>query len=254
MENLTARQEKILAAIVKEYSQAGRPAASEELEEKYDFAVSSATIRNEMKALEKAGFISQPHTSAGRVPTDQGYRYFVNRLMKHLELSGEQQRRLSQELKKLQQQYMELGQGLAKLLAEETHGAAFALMPQSESGGRRQVSAAGLPNVIDDLSTQKEIKELASFLDELSEYGKVITKTCKDDVEAFIGKENPVPSRLSDFSLLVSHVRLPDGGRGVIGVIGPKRMKYAKNISLLEYVGKLLSGGLVVLFFVNFKF
>src|SRR3989344_9517633 len=119
MSEITPRQAKILAAIVKEYSASGQPVGSEELLDGYGFAVSSATIRNEMKALEKAGYISQPHTSAGRVPTDEGYRFFVNKLMKHLELSQVEQQRLAGELKILQKQYLELGQSITKLLAKQ---------------------------------------------------------------------------------------------------------------------------------------
>ena len=76
--NLTQRQAKILAAIVKENCDTGEPVASGDLVGKYNFNVSSPTIRNEMQALEKLGYIAQPHTSSGRVPTDKGFRYFVN--------------------------------------------------------------------------------------------------------------------------------------------------------------------------------
>ena len=78
MLNISNRQAKILAAIVKEYSRSGHPVGSEELAERSGFDISSATIRNEMKVLEDTGFISQPHTSAGRVPTDRGRHVFFN--------------------------------------------------------------------------------------------------------------------------------------------------------------------------------
>ena len=125
MQEITQRQAKILAAIVKEYSTSGQPVASEELSDDYGFAVSAATIRNEMQALEKIGYIYQPHTSAGRIPTDEGFRFFVNKLMKHLELSQIEQKKLQTELRNLQKQYLELGQSLTKLLAREGQGAAF---------------------------------------------------------------------------------------------------------------------------------
>ena len=102
MSEITQRQAKILAAIVKEYSISGQPVGSGELSDQYGFAVSAATIRNEMQALEKAGYIYQPHTSAGRVPTDEGFRFFVNKLMKRLELSQIEQHKLQIELRTLQ--------------------------------------------------------------------------------------------------------------------------------------------------------
>src|SRR5882724_10554343 len=97
VKNITERQAKILAAIVKEYSNSGEPIGSEEIQDKYNFDVSSANIRNEMAALEKSGYIEQPHTSAGRVPTDIGYRYFVSELMKRFEMSIKEQKLLRQQ-------------------------------------------------------------------------------------------------------------------------------------------------------------
>lgn len=242
---ITQRQAQILAAIVKEYSQAGEPVGSLELQEKYNFAVSPATIRNEMQVLEDEGLITQPHTSAGRVPTDVGYRYFVNKLMKHMELTAQEQRRLQSELRKLQEQYLELGRGLAKLLSSESRGAAFALLPES-------TSTAGLSQVIDEHASQEEVKEMANFLDRLEENCRQLVKKDIREVETFIGREMPMPL-LKDFSLVVTRVRTPGGGRGIIGVVGPKRMKYARNISLLEYISKLLATGLGMIIIFNVK-
>src|SRR3989338_9064523 len=235
---ITQRQGQILAAIVKEYSQTGDPVGSEELVQKYHFSVSPATVRNEMKALEKTGFIAQPHTSAGRVPTDKGYRYFVSKLMHHLELTVAEQQRLRQELARLKHQYLELGRSISKLLAEKAEGAAFALLPDS-------TSTRGISKVIDQETSREEIKEIARFLDELDAHSKELVKKDIKAVQTFIGKESPIPLA-SDFSLVVSKIRLPSGEKGIIGIVGPKRMKYARNISLLEYISKLLASGLGV--------
>src|SRR6266481_6810731 len=125
MKVITERQGKILAAIVRQYSDSGAPLGSEEIGEKYNFKVSSATIRSEMSALEKLGYIEQPHTSAGRVPTDVGYRYFVNELMKRFEISLREQHALQIQLQVLQRQHQELGRNISKLLAQKTEQAAF---------------------------------------------------------------------------------------------------------------------------------
>lgn len=242
---LTPRQSKILAAIVKDYSQKGEPVGSQELAERYHFGISPATIRNEMKELEKIGLITQPHTSAGRVPTDRGYRYFINKLMNHLELTAAEQSRLRRELARLQEQYLELGRGICRLLAQTTHGAAFALLPES-------TAVSGLAEVIDQHLPAEEIKELAKFLDELEDQCRSLTEKDIKDVTTFVGREAPV-NLGPDFSLLVSRVRLPSGQHGLIGIIGPKRMKYARNISLLEYISKLLSAGLGAIILINLR-
>ena len=239
MVEISARQGKILAAIVKEYSQTGEPVGSSVLLEKYNFEVSSATVRNEMQALEKLNLITHPHTSAGRIPTDAGYRYFVNKLMKHLELSQAEQQKLQTELKVLQKQYIELGQSLTKLLASQTQGAAFALLPGA-------TSTMGLSKVIEQGMNNAEIKEVARFLENIAEYGRGLAGKDLEEVKTYIGREAPVPIA-KDFSLVVTRVDLPRGGKGIVGIIGPKRMKYARNMSLLEYVKKLLTSGLVLL-------
>lgn len=81
MSGLTQRQETILALIIHEYIETAEPVGSKALVERYSLGISSATARNEMVALTEAGLLRQPHTSAGRVPTEEGYRYFVRRLL-----------------------------------------------------------------------------------------------------------------------------------------------------------------------------
>lgn len=84
---LNNRQLKILQAIIKNYLDTAEPVGSRTISKKYDLGISSATIRNEMSDLEELGFIVQPHTSAGRIPTDKGYRLYVDDLMKYEELN-----------------------------------------------------------------------------------------------------------------------------------------------------------------------
>ncbi|MDP3741184.1 MAG: hypothetical protein Q8R08_02550 [bacterium] len=224
---ITQRQAQILAAIIKEYSQTNHPVGSEELLAKSPLTVSSATIRNEMKALEDAGYIEQPHTSAGRVPTDLGYRYFVNKLMRHLDLAAGEQEKLRRELARFQKDYVELGRGICKLLSETSQGAAFALLPES-------VSTSGFSKIVEQSQDPEEIKMIADFLDELEERGRALTKQNFGQVQTFV----------DNFSLVVTRVQTPDGRSGLIGIVGPKRMKYERNVSLLEYVSKLLTSGL----------
>ena len=95
MQSLTERQETILALIVHEYIETAKPVSSKILVSKYNLGVSSATVRNEMVALAEANVIRQPHTSAGRVPTEEGYRYFVRRLLGDTGLSPHEKRKIS---------------------------------------------------------------------------------------------------------------------------------------------------------------
>lgn len=242
---ITARQAKILAAIVKENCDSGQPVASQDIVEKYQMGVSPATIRNEMAGLEKMGYISQPHTSAGRVPTDKGFRYFVNQLMDRVKLSIKDQEKLKLELRKLQIAHMEMGRRLTKLLSEHSSQAAFALFPE-------EVSTMGLSNILDNPSLPSEdAREIAEFFDDIDQYAESLMSQYGDKpAEAFIGKELKL-SKKSDYSMVVSGLQLPSGKKGVIGLIGPKSMKYEKNLSLLEYITKLLGGGAAMLLIVH---
>ena len=247
-EGLTPRQARILAVIVKENSETSQPVASQEITAKYQLDVSPATVRNEMTVLEKLGFIAQPHTSAGRVPTDKGFRYFVNELMNRVKLSLKEQGALRLELQKLQLGHMELGRRLTKLLAEHSSQAAFAIFPE-------EVSTMGLSNVMENNALPSEdAKEIALFFDQIDQYSeKLMGEYAHQKPQAYIGKELKL-SKNSDYSMIISGLSLPSGKKGVIGLIGPKSMKYEKNFSLMEYIAKLLGGGAaVILMFIIIK-
>ena len=111
------RQRKILAAVVEEYTASAIPVGSKVLCEKYIPELSSATIRNDMAELEKDGFLYQPHTSAGRIPTDKGYRYFVSEIMAEQELSLTDQKKMQVEILKMKAQNVRLSRSTAKLLS-----------------------------------------------------------------------------------------------------------------------------------------
>lgn len=235
---ITQRQAKILAAIVKENCEAGQPVASADLVEKYNFKVSSPTIRNEMQSLEKLGYISQPHTSSGRVPTDKGFRFFVNELMDRVHLTLKEQDSLKRELFKLQIAHAEMGRRVAKLLSDHSQQASFALFPE-------EMSTNGLANILDNPALPAEdAKEIAEFFDNIDQYAEkmILDYSGSSKPETFIGKELKL-SKKSDYSMIVSGLKLPSGKKGVIGLIGPKSMRYEKNLTLMEYVSKLLGGG-----------
>jgi transcriptional regulator of heat shock response len=238
---ITNRQAKILAAIVKENCETCLPVASADLVDKYQFNVSSPTIRNEMQALEKMGYIMQPHTSSGRVPTDKGFRYFVNQLMDRVKLTLKEQDKLKTELMKLQLANAEISRRLAKLASQHSDSASFVLFPE-------EFSTVGLSNILSNPALPAEdAKEIAEFFDHIDEQADQMIKDYSGKgAEAKIGKEITL-SKNSDYSMIVSGLKLPSGKKGVIGLVGPKSMKYEKNMSLIEYIAKLLGGGALII-------
>ena len=126
---LTRRQEEILTYIVRAYTESPEPVSSKYLVETFNLSFSSATIRNEMAVLEELGYITAPHTSAGRVPTESGYRYFVKRLITTGEITSIEKSHISDKLKTIplaSEQWMLL---VATMLARTAHTAALVTPP-----------------------------------------------------------------------------------------------------------------------------
>ncbi|MEK7276730.1 MAG: heat-inducible transcriptional repressor HrcA, partial [Chloroflexota bacterium] len=136
---LSSRQETLLGLIIREYVDSTLPISSSGLREKYALPFSPATIRNDMAVLTECGFIRQPHTSAGRVPTEEGYRYFVQRLMGEVELPVAEQNTISHQFHQAQgdvNQWMRLA---ASVMSQHTRGAALITAPHSQSANFKHV-------------------------------------------------------------------------------------------------------------------
>lgn len=128
---LTDRQQTVLRLLVQEYVTSGRPVGSKILSELYPGSVSSATIRNEMGALEGIGFLQQPHTSGGRIPTDQGYRYYVHHLMGKPELSNRDQVMIRHQFRQVEAQLDSWVEFAAAVLAETAGTVSIVTAPRT---------------------------------------------------------------------------------------------------------------------------
>ena len=143
MDELTARQQLILGLVVREYTSTAQPVGSRTLQE-YGLGVSSATIRNEMARLEELGYLTHPHTSAGRVPTERGYRYFVERLMSESHLPLEEQRTIRHQFHQVGvdlEQWMRLA---ASVLARTARSAAVVTSVKMEQSRLKHVELIGI--------------------------------------------------------------------------------------------------------------
>jgi len=129
MGDLTDRRQAVLGLVVRQYIATATPVGSKTIVEKYGLGVSSATIRTEMAYLEEQGYLSHPHTSAGRMPTEKGYRYFVERLMGEAELPLAEQRTIRHQFHQARldlEQWMRLA---AAVLARTAHGTSLVAAP-----------------------------------------------------------------------------------------------------------------------------
>ncbi len=134
MTPLSQRKQQILRALVEEYIHSATPVASETLVRKYRLNFSSATVRHELAGLEEAQLIYQPHTSAGRVPTDLGYRYFVEHLMQESALSLSEQRLIRHQFYQVQDQLDQWVRLTASVMARLLHSAAVMTSPRASEG------------------------------------------------------------------------------------------------------------------------
>lgn len=242
---MNSRQKQLLSAIVELYTKTAVPVGSQALLEHYDFGVSSATLRNDMVTLEEEGYLYQPHVSAGRIPTDAGYRIYVEEMMGDTDLSRDDQRRLQKELLQLKAKHMRLGRSTAKLLSSLSGNLAVSGIVDKD-----EFYDFGMRELIDNPEFQEmdELCRLVETLDSLDEKLDGVMLKLKDgETRIFIGNENPIDG-INNCSMIVAPYQSSEG-RGMLAIIGPKRMDYAKNKSLIEYMRKFLgtSMGVVII-------
>jgi heat-inducible transcriptional repressor len=233
---MTDRQEKILQAIVEQYAEVAAPVGSSLLAKAFD--VSSATIRSEMAELERLGLITQPHTSAGRIPTDKGYRHYVNRLSD--EVPSHQNRAEKALTARV------TGGGVPEMtirntvdtLVELTHNLGMATI-----GDRLYMS--GLSNLFGqpEFMHPGQVQEVARLLDNLEPWLQEAAPN--EPLSVFIGRENPI-GRSAGASLIISRFRSPFSDRSYIGVLGPTRQSYRDVMGLVGRAGKALEETLYV--------
>lgn len=243
---MNKRQQEILTAIIEEYTNSAIPVGSKILVEKYGFDLSPATIRNDMVKLEEDGFLYQPHISAGRIPTDKGYKYFVEKIMGDEELSLSDQKKLQAELLKLKAQHQRLSRTTAKLLSGMSGNLAISTI-------EKDFSDFGIRELLEkpEFKEADEFCKVAEALDYIDENVDFILKNVKEnETTIFIGKDNPIKG-IPNCSMVVSPYKTKSGEKGVLAIIGPKRMKYAENKSLVEYMRKLLSTSAVIILVIS---
>ncbi len=236
---LSDRRQRVLAALIEEDVARAIPVGSRTLTERYELGVSPATVRNELSMLEGEGYISQPHTSAGRIPTDFGYRTFVDNLIESgaiAEDSATQQavEQLRQSAKELDDLLEQTSTQLAQLTECLTIVAPHALRHPRRLGMSslmRQPEFAYTESLLPVMQVLEDETVLLQILDATAEAGGT--------PRVRIGSENEA-EELSGVSLVAS--RFGHGeSEGIVAVIGPTRMDYSKVLQAVRIASKTLS-------------
>lgn len=213
---LSDRQKDVLQKTVFEYVNNAQPVSSQDLEE--HFVVSPATIRNELHYLTEKGFLFQPHISSGRFPTDKGYRFFVDSIIDDIE-----------------DEIFEIAENpfvLSRNLAVSSLNLAFSYFPKDNL-----FLKDGWENILrePEFEENRNVVGLTTFLNDIE---KNIADYSTDELSVYIGKENPF-SKIEDFSIILSSYTI-DNEEGVVGIVGPTRMEYEKNIGLIKALHNFL--------------
>jgi len=231
MDNNT-RKKDVLKLLVETFVHTNQPVGSLQIAEQLPYEVSSATIRNDMTELTALGLLAQPHTSAGRIPTDQGYRNYVKILTEERkELSKRQRDVLERHFKKLRN-LQEKYKVAAKLLAELSGSVGF-LMDDAKN-----IYMSGLGNVakLPEFSDESFRVKLMEALEQPEELISNLPVTLDpENVNVLIG-DNP---RMEKATIVLSNFG-PNSKR-IISIIGPTRMQYKKALPLIDYIKKILN-------------
>ena len=331
---LEDRKKRVLQAIVEEYIQTAEPVSSNAIMNFEGLECSSATIRNEMAELEKMGYLEKPHTSAGRVPSAKGYRFYVDELLEEDKISLEEIKYISEKLETKVNEMEEITQIASSTISEITHYTTVTIGPSSDVQKIENIKFVSLSNrmimgvILTDSGLVKETiikfdeditenqvqtlsymfnnklkgepitkidkplekylvdemrysvnlikpiieqmkivieeesihleganklfelpefnslevaKKFVNILDEKELMADMLSTGLAKDINVYIGEEND-QEELKDFSIVTFKHRIGNKDLGTIGIIGPKRMDYAKVISVMKYISKKLNG------------
>lgn len=232
IESMTERQKQILHAIVEQYAEVASPVGSSLMAKL--FGVSSATIRAEMAELERMGFITQPHTSAGRVPTDKGYRFYVNNLGDNKQETGTERRAERALSARVQTGGMpeRTIRNAVDTLVELTHNLGLATIGN-------QLYMSGLSNLFGqpEFMQASQVRQVAQLLDNLEPW--LHEAAPNQPLSVYIGQENPI-GRSAGCSLIISRFRSPYSDQSYIGILGPTRQSYRDVMQLVRFAGESL--------------
>lgn len=229
---MNSRQEAILEAIVREYTESGIPVGSLSIAERYSFPFSPATIRAEMSELERMGYLTHPHTSAGRIPTEKGYRHFVDMLEGERQLLARRGLVAQKRLQAFENNFTKRLDNASQVLSEITQNMGFA-------GTLDEIYSHGLGRLFSypELLLPERATKTAELIDNLS----YLLRELPTDLETrtYIGSEVPI-GKTAGCSVVVTKFVSPDGRRGYLGIVGPTRMSYEKNLSALNEIKNIM--------------
>jgi len=233
--DLTPRQIQIIKAIVQEYTDTAEPVGSVTLEHKYRLGVSPATLRNEMAALTKKGYLSKPHASAGRLPTPLAIKFYVNELIDEQKLSVAEEVAVREKVWENKDNLDSLLREAVKALSERTRSLSVVSLEDS-------AYHHGYSYILDtqDMCDLAVTRQILSFLDHQHKLTEVFARSQEHDpIHLLIGEELGSQD-LGPVSCVYADIHVGDK-RGSLGIFASSRQTYQHNIPLVRYVANLVN-------------
>lgn len=230
---MNERQQNLLQIIIAAYVKTAEPVSSKLIAQAGDFDLSSATIRNEMAELEEQGYIFHPHTSAGRVPTEKGYRFFAENYIADFALNKRAKECLDKVLKPLKSFEPQAVKDLAKEMAELSGGAVFIAFSDNNFYYTGLANLFSQPEFIE----HRLVASLSRVIDHLDKVINKIYKEIDNEVKIEIGSKNPFAR---DCSCVLTRFE-GQKREGILGILGPIRMDYRLNAGLVNYGRELIN-------------
>jgi heat-inducible transcriptional repressor len=237
MAELSARQKDLLKSIIDEYITTAAPVGSEVIVNKYSLGVSPATVRNEMAALIKEGYLHQPHTSAGRAPTPMGLKFYINELMKEQNMPVKDEVEIKENLWDHRFHFHRLLRQAAKELSEKTGTMAIAATEEGDIYHYGAYSILDMPEFF-DMDLTKTVLMLADRNELLS---PILERAVGNEPVHILLGDDLGSDYLGYCGLVFSPFGSGKKNAGVIGVLGPTRMSYPRVIPTVRYFGDLLT-------------
>lgn len=228
---MNPRSEKLLRALIEKHIATAAPVSSTVLVSEMEFNISSATIRKEMAALENEGWIEQPHTSAGRVPTEKAYRLYAEQTLSEIQTRASKMAALFAHLRTTGKQAGTFSRQLARFVAEITHETAIV------GFGQYDIYHTGIAHLFSkpEFSERALIRSLSLVIDRFDEIIENLYE-CVPDFRITIGSQCPFGSDCAAIFTLVPMKKSPV----LFVLLGPQRMNYEKNISVMKQAQVLL--------------
>lgn len=231
-----SRRRAVLAATINRYIKDAEPVASEDITR--DFNLSSATIRNIFAELEETGYLTHPHTSSGRVPTDKGYRYYVDFLVSQMDLIEEEKASILKEYKQEINRLEDILEDTSEIISSMTHSAGLVSFLEWQD----KFFYRGISFILEQPEFQdlKRMRYLIKVLEEKVHLLSILNRDFSERVKVYIGEELGCPE-MDNCALLVSRYQIKNKPLGRIAVLGPMRMEYKHTIPVLEYISEILT-------------